>query len=186
VVNNRPPTANAGADQTPECAGATTPVTLDGSSSSDPDNNSLTYSWKEEATEIATGVSPTVNLSTGTHTITLTVTDPSNASNTDDVVVTIQDTTAPVITLNGANPMSVECHTSFTDPGATASDTCAGPVSVSSSGSVNVNVPGSYTITYSTSDGANPAAATRTVNVVDTIAPTITLTTNVIKLNTAN
>ena len=36
------------------------------------------------------------------------------------------DTTPPVITLNGANPLTNECHAAFADPGATASDTCAG------------------------------------------------------------
>jgi hypothetical protein len=89
--------------------------------------------------------------------------------------VNVVDTTAPVITLNGANPLTVECHSSFTDPGATANDACAGPVAVTNSGSVNVNVPGSYTITYTASDGTNTATATRTVNVVDTTAPVITL-----------
>ena len=44
--------------------------------------------------------------------------------------------------------MTVECHTSFSDPGATANDACAGSVSVNPSGSVNVNTPGSYTITW--------------------------------------
>jgi hypothetical protein len=85
------------------------------------------------------------------------------------------DTIAPVITMSGANPMSVECHTSFTDPGATATDSCAGAVAVNSTNNVNVNVPGSYTVTYTATDGFNTATATRTVNVVDTIPPTLTL-----------
>ena len=89
--------------------------------------------------------------------------------------VVVQDTTAPMITLNGTNPLTVECKTGFTDPGATALDGCAGAVPVTASGSVNLNVPGSYTITYRATDGTNAATATRTVQVVDTIAPTLTL-----------
>jgi len=80
----------------------------------------------------------------------------------------------PAITLAGANPLAVECHTSFTDPGATASDAC-GSIAVSASGSVDPNTPGSYTITYHATDGTNPTTQTRTVNVVDTIPPVITL-----------
>jgi len=174
-TSNHPPVANAGPDQTVECAGATTSVTLDGSASSDPDGDTLTYSWSEGQAVIATGVKPMVNLTSGPHTLTLTVTDPSNASATDSLTVQVEDTTPPTITLNGANPMTVECHTSFNDPFATATDGCAGAVSVTSSGSVNVNAPGSYTLTYSATDGTNAATATRTVKVVDTTPPTLTL-----------
>ncbi len=110
----------------------------------------------------------------GTYTITYTATDGTNSA-TATRTVNVVDTTPPVITVNGANPATVECHTSYTDAGATATDSCAGSISVTSSGTVNVNVPGTYTITYTANDGYNTATATRTVNVVDTIAPVITL-----------
>jgi hypothetical protein len=46
---------------------------------------------------------------------------------------------------------------------------------VTTSGSVNTAVPGSYTITYTANDGrGNTATRTRTVNVADTAPPTIT------------
>jgi hypothetical protein len=77
--------------------------------------------------------------------------------------------------MNGSNPMTVECHTGFTDPGATATDSCAGNVPVSSSSNVNPNQPGTYHITYTATDGYNTSTATRTVIVVDTGLPTITL-----------
>jgi hypothetical protein len=86
------------------------------------------------------------------------------------------DTTPPTITLNGSDPTTVECHTSFIDLGATASDNCASSLPVTTSGSVDVNAPGTYTQMYSATDAAgNTTTVTRTVNVVDTTPPTITL-----------
>lgn len=114
----------------------------------------------------------------GTYTLTYNATDASGNSATPVArTVTVVDTIAPVITLNGASSMTVECHTSFADPGATATDACDTSVPVSVSGSVNVNAPGVYTLIYNASDDSGNAAAakTRTVTVVDTIAPVITL-----------
>jgi len=50
-------------------------------------------------------------------------------------------------------------------------------VPVTVAGSVNVNTPGTYTLTYNGSDDSGNAAAavTRTVTVVDTTPPTLTL-----------
>jgi hypothetical protein len=106
---------------------------------------------------------------------TYTATDGGGRTASDSQVITVIDTTKPVITLNGASPVTVECHTSFTDPGATAADNCDTTVPVSSSGTVDVNTPGAYTITYTATDAAGNAAVpvTRTVNVVDTTAPVI-------------
>jgi hypothetical protein len=75
--------------------------------------------------------------------------------------------------------MTVECHTTFTDPGATATDSCAGSVAVTASGTVDPNTPGTYVITYSATDGTNTAMATRTVRVVDTTPPVITCPANI-------
>lgn len=175
-----PPTANAGPDQTVECAGATTPVMLDGTASTAGSGSINSYSWAEGATALGTGATLSVSLPAGSHTVTLTVTDTGGGADTDDVVVNVSDTTAPVIHLNGANPMTVECHTTFTDPGATAADTCAGGVPVNSSGTVDANTPGTYEIHYTASDGTHTANATRVVNVVDTTAPVISCPANIV------
>jgi sugar lactone lactonase YvrE len=174
------PIADAGPDQTVECAGALTPVTLDGTASTPGSGTINSYTWKEGATTLGSGATLNVSLPAGSHTITLTVTDTGGGSDTDDLIVNIVDTMPPVITVNGANPMTVECHTSFSDPGATASDGCAGSVPVNSSGSVDVNTPGTYTINYSATDGTHTANASRTVNVVDTTAPVISCPANIV------
>ena len=87
------------------------------------------------------------------------------------------DTTAPVITVTGDNPATVEINSTYTDAGATSD----GGETVSSSGEVDTGTVGEYTITYSATDAAgNTGTATRIVNVVDsgpgdTVAPVITL-----------
>jgi hypothetical protein len=122
----------------------------------------------------AVQVSGTVDPNTvGTYTLTYTVSDASGNDATVTRTVNVVDTTAPVISINGNSTVTVECHTPYTDAGATANDACGGSVPVNSSGSVDVDTPGTYTITYTATDGTNAGTATRTVNVVDTIAPTI-------------
>ena len=167
--------ANAGPDQTVECAGSTTSVTLDGTASTG--GGTLTYTWKEGTTVLGSGATLTVSLPLGPHTIRLTVSSSTGGSADDDVLINVVDTVAPTITLSGANPMTVECHTGFADPGASAGDGCAGDLtsSIVVSGTVNPNVVGTYTLTYTVSDGSHITSATRTVHVVDTTPPTITV-----------
>ena len=91
--------------------------------------------------------------------------------NITEDTVTPPDTVFPVITILGDNPATVELGSTYTDAGATSD----GGETVSSSGSVDPNTLGTYTITYSATDAAgNTSTATRTVNVVDTTAPVIT------------
>lgn len=91
--SNQAPTANAGADLTGECSlPAGTPVTLDGSGSSDPDGDMLTYRWTgpfPEGGGVVYGISPTVTLPLGASTITLVVNDGSLDSAPDTLVVTV-------------------------------------------------------------------------------------------------
>ena len=64
-------------------------VTLDGSQSSDADGDALTYTWYLGQTLLAEGVSPTVSLPVGVHTITLIVNDGIVDSAADEMVVTV-------------------------------------------------------------------------------------------------
>jgi uncharacterized protein len=82
---------------------------------------------------------------------------------------------APTLTLLGANPMSIECHTPFVDPGATASDEDLGDLTdqIQVGGRVDPNTLGTYTLTYTVSNGFRTTTITRTVNVVDTRPPAI-------------
>jgi hypothetical protein len=62
---------------------------LDGSASSDPDGSIVSWSWKEDGTEIATGEIVSVMLAQGLHLIDLTVTDNDGLTGTDQVQVEI-------------------------------------------------------------------------------------------------
>ena len=78
------------------------------------------------------------------------------------------DTTPPNISLLGNNPMTISLNnTTATDPGATAEDDEDGSVNVTSdwsSTNPNVNLAGTYIITYTATDAAgNQAEETRTV-----------------------
>lgn len=89
------------------------------------------------------------------------------------------DITAPVITLNGSQAITLNIGNSYQELGASASDDKDGSVSVSVSGSLNLNQAGVYTFTYTATDSAgNSSSVIRTITVVapdDTQAPTITL-----------
>ena len=110
----------------------------------------------------------------------------------DDIsLITVEeDTTAPVITLNGNASIDINLGDTYIEQGATATDNRDGDITSSiviGGDVVNTNVAGTYLITYDVSDVAGNTAAqvTRTVNVIpDTIAPVITLTgASVVDLN---
>jgi large repetitive protein len=106
---------------------------------------------------------------------TFRATDAAGNSSIAAQTITVIDSTPPTLSVPGANPLVVECHSTFVDPGAIAGDACDASVPVTVSGLVNVNVPGDYLLTYSATDHAgNTRTATRVVRVVDTIQPSIT------------
>jgi hypothetical protein len=97
------PMADAGADQVVErtsVAGAT--VTLNGSASSDPEDDPLTYQWTW-VDGSASGVAPSVHLPPGLTTVTLTVSDSASAD-TDTVDIIVTDTTGPAVQIEVPQP----------------------------------------------------------------------------------
>lgn len=115
----------------------------------------------------------------GATAVAYTATDQAGHSMTCATSVTVADTAAPHLELNGAPAQAVECGIgSYVEAGATATDTCAGDLSanVTVSGSVNAARPGSYAVSYAVADqSGNRAATTRTVSVEDHTPPEITL-----------
>ena len=82
--------------------------------------------------------------------------------------------TPPVITLNGDNPQTIELGSGYTELGATTND--GSPVTINSD--EFVDEIGTYSIYYDSADtaGINAIQVIRTVNIVDTTPPVITLT----------
>src|SRR5439155_12294954 len=105
IVTNRPPVADAGMDQTVDSTGpGGTSVQLDGSKSSDPDQDVLSFVWKDEAGNVV-GTTAVVQLTlpVGMHTFTLTVTDPGGLSSMASTVITVVAVNHPPIAIASPN-----------------------------------------------------------------------------------
>jgi uncharacterized repeat protein (TIGR01451 family) len=187
---NTPPVASAGADQTIECGGGSTSVTLDGTASSDADGDSLTYEWREGASVLGTGATLNTSLPFGPHTVTLKVTDPSGDFGEDTVNVNIADTTDPMISAPpnvsvNTGPGASSCGAFVSDATlgtATASDGCSASVTVTRTGvPAGNNFPvGTTQITYKADDGhGHTKEAYQFVTVTDNTAPVISVPASV-------
>ena len=89
----------------------------------------------------------------------------------------VVDSQAPIITLLGDSNITHEAGTAYIDAGANWNDAVDGNGTADANGTVDENVPGIYTIIYSFTDSSGNAAQsiTRTIEVVDTTPPVITL-----------
>lgn len=110
-TGSRPPIASAGPDQLLECTGDLHAIAeLDGSASSDPDSTPGTnddiasFDWSERGELLASGETVSVGFSLGTHDVSLTVTDRSDATGSDAARITVQDTIPPATLSIEANP----------------------------------------------------------------------------------
>lgn len=152
-----------------------TPITIaHGSAYTDPGASAL------DAVDgnVAVTKTGTVNTNTvGSYSVVYSATDNAGNTATKTRIVNVTDQTPPVITLTGSATLTIAHGSTFTDPGATATDAVDGTVTVTKSGTVNSNAVGSYSIVYSARDNAgNTATKTRTVIVSDQTAPVITIT----------
>ena len=171
VVTNAAPVASASIDQSFSCIVSTVDVTLDGSGSSDPDGDALTYNWTSASfTAALTGVAPTATLGGGTHSVVLTVDDGFGGTATDTMTVSIElDQTAPVITLNDGDTTAVVCLYSYVEPGAVVEDNCdTNPTLVIDASGVDTSLVGFYEVTYTATDeSGNVSTAVRIVEVTN-------------------
>ena len=104
----------------------------------------------------------------GAGTYFITIIKKNKSTNFTITINAEEDTTPPVITITGDNPKYIELGSTYTDGGATAD----GGETVTTSGTVDTYVLGTYTITYSATDtNGNTGTASRTVNVVSTTSP---------------
>ncbi|NQT83629.1 DUF5011 domain-containing protein [bacterium] len=156
------------------------PLTLEAGTPYDEPGYTATDDVDEDITANVVVTGTVDHTTVGTYELRYNVSDSSgNPAEERLRTVNVVDTTPPVIVLLGDNPLTLECGEDYVDPGCTATDECCGDLTteVVVTGSVDCTALGTYTLYYNVSDGSGNAAVekTRTVNVVDTTAPDITL-----------
>ena len=129
----------------------------------------------DDGTSVIIGGDPVNITQIGNYTVTYDATDTAgNIATQVNRIVIVQDTTAPIITLTGSNPQYVERGSLYTEFGATTNDSS----SITIGGdTVNINIPGNYTVTYTVTNSSH-VQENRIVVVQDTTAPIITLIGN--------
>lgn len=106
--------------------------------------------------------------------VTYTVKDSSGNTAQVQRTVTYCDASEPMIMLSGDKTITLTAGTKFAEPGYSAIDYVDGDLTdkVVVSGSVNIYLPGTYTLTYTVTNGQNNSATqTRTVTVEGLVQP---------------
>ncbi|MBP1994665.1 S-layer homology domain-containing protein [Paenibacillus eucommiae] len=153
-TNNHSPAISGSADE-----GVTVVINLDGSEAATVTAaDDGRWSW-----------TPPGGLADGLHAVSAGVMDSTgNPSSLSAEHAFTVDTVPPVITLSGDASVTLTAGTSFVDPGVTSTD-AEEDIRVTITGSVDHQVPGTYTLQYDATDRAGNAAVpvTRTVRIVE-------------------
>lgn len=180
---NLPPLVNAGNDIVSECnATGGSDVTLDGTGSTDSENDALTFNWTCPGITLST---PGSAMASGFFPLDQTVACRLDATDlaacppdADFVEVTVEDTTPPDITCPADQIVSCDASTDPADTGeALATDVCdAAPSILFSDEETPGDCPQEMTIdrTWEAIDGNGEASeCTQTLSVVDVVAPEV-------------
>ena len=143
----------------------------------------LTYQWQRNGVDLSGKTNATLVFTSANaaHDANYTVVVSNDwGSVTSNVSTFNVATNSPVITLVGINSATHEAATSYTDAGATAVDALDGNLTASivvAGNDFNNTAIGDHNVTFNVSDAGGNAAAqkVRTVTVVDTTDPVITL-----------
>ena len=143
------------------------------------DRPTTTSSTLETNGTLKTATSFDYETNASSYSIRVQAKDEHNASIEKEFTLTLNDLddTAPVITLQGDSNITHEAGPEYVDAGAKWNDSVDGNGTADANGTVNSQVPGIYLITYTYTDSSgNPAVpVTRTIEVVDTTPPVISL-----------
>lgn len=192
---NRPPVAQAGLAASVECVSKEGgSITMDGSASTDPDSSPgtnddiVSFEWFEDfgqptQTLLGTIAKLSITLPLGKHPIVLEVTDKHGALSTQQVAVSVMDTTPPALVCPRVAP--VECSAPGSAPAnlvATATDSCGPTVKITNSRTAagpdasSVYPLGTTPVTFTATDASgNVSSCTMAITVQDTTAPSLTL-----------
>lgn len=179
---NHSPVADGGSDQSIACGTGSRVVTLDGSASSDPDGEALSYLWLQGDAVLGNTAVVQVSFADGAHQIVLRVTDPHGATAEDTVLVVVgTDTLPPVLECPVAQTLPANDNGRARVPdlisGLVASDNCTETGSL-----VRAQTPapgsvlgcGVHTVVLTVTDSSgNRATCTTVITVADVSSPVV-------------
>jgi hypothetical protein len=112
-------------------------------------------------------------------TVILTATSGNESAKITVIVKALTDTTVPVIELIGDATVIITVGDAYTDAGANVTDNVDATKTITGVSTVNTAVPGTYTVTFNTTDAAGNVAITvvRTVTVNAPITVSVTAVT---------
>ena len=168
------PSANAGSDLVLECSNPLGEIVfLDGRASTDPDGfeDIVEYEWSQNGVILGDEAEVEITLGLGAHEILLRVTDALGLLSQDTVLITIEDSTPPSLTLVGSDHIVIRQGVQvYQELGADAEDLCDTEVEVFINGdSVDSTQLGRYVLTYYALDDSGNVAPSLT-RIVDVVA----------------